>query len=111
MLVVSQRFAVWRLTLLAEVATAGFTPFERIEGEQLRELQIVGDPSGVLQTLIQIVGRTGYGYRMPELVAQLRNRRQRAIEALFRARHAHVVPHDAAELAVNFADAAAAFHG
>ena len=45
--VVAQRLAVGRLTLFAEMPAARFAPIERIQGEQLRELEVVGDAAGV----------------------------------------------------------------
>src|SRR5207244_2966630 len=50
-LVVAQRFAVGRLALLAEVAAARFAAVQRVEGEQLGELEVVADAAGVLEAL------------------------------------------------------------
>src|SRR5262245_23439726 len=93
--VVAQRFAVGRLALLAEVAAARLAAVQGIEREQFRELEVVGDAAGVFEALVQVVVRARYGYVVPELVAQLRNRLERATQARIRTRHADVVPHDA----------------
>ena len=53
--VVAQSLVVRRLALFAEVATARLAPVKGVEGEQLRELQIIGDASGVLEALVQVV--------------------------------------------------------
>src|SRR5262245_24477946 len=54
-LVVALRFAIGRLALLAEVAAARLGAVERVEREQLAELEVVGDPPGVLEALVRVV--------------------------------------------------------
>src|SRR5438477_4022884 len=107
--VVAQRLAVRGLALLSEVAAARFAALQRVEREQLRELEIVADAAGVFEALVQIIRRARHRHVLPELLAQLRNRLERAPQALLVPRHPDVVPHDAPELAVNLADAAAPF--
>src|SRR5262249_16380390 len=51
-LVVAQRLAVGCLALFAEVPAARFAAVQRVEGEQLGELEIVGDAAGVLEALV-----------------------------------------------------------
>jgi hypothetical protein len=82
---------------------------ERVVGEQLRELEVVGNASRVFEALIEVVARPGHRHVVPEFVAQLRDLTERVSQARFRARHADVVPHDSPELAMNLADAAGAF--
>src|SRR5262245_61149197 len=89
---------------------AGLAALQRVEREEFGEFEVVGHASGVLEALIQVVGGPRHRDGMPELVAQLRNRRQRPFEALLGARHPDVVPHDAPELAMDFADAAMALY-
>ena len=98
------------MAFFAEVSAARFTAFERIQREQFGELQVIGDAAGVFEALVQIVRRAGHRDVVPELVAQLRDFRQRPTKALFGPRHANVVPHDAPELAVDLANASRAFH-
>ena len=54
-LVVAERLALRRLALLAEVTTARFPAFERVEREEFGELEVVGDAAGVLEALIEVV--------------------------------------------------------
>src|SRR5262249_48874370 len=51
--VVALRLAVGVLILLAEVSAARLVPRQRVETQQLGELQKVGDPAGLLQRLVQ----------------------------------------------------------
>ncbi len=101
-LVVALRFVVGRLVLLAEVAAARLLARQGIEREQFRELEVVGHAAGVLEILVRVVRVARHRHVVPELFANLRNLRERALQAPGRTRHAHVVPHHATELAVQF---------
>ena len=94
MLVVSLRLAVGRLALLAEVPAARLGPVQRVDGEQFREFQVVGDASGVLEVLVQRAVRSRHRDVVPELVAQLRDARERFPQARLVPRHPDVVPED-----------------
>ena len=54
-LVVALGLALGRLVLLAEVAAAGFATLERVEREQLGELEEVRHPARVLERLVEVV--------------------------------------------------------
>src|SRR5436309_1377329 len=103
--VVPQRFALRRLALLTKMTAARLAAVKRVEREQFRELEIVGHPTRVLEALIQIVGRPGHRDGVPELVAQLRYFSEGGSETRLGSRHADVVPQDAPEFAMDFADA------
>ena len=55
---------------------------------------------GVLQLLVELLAHAGHLEIAPELLADLRDDLEGLGEALLAARHADVVPHDLAELAV-----------
>ncbi len=107
-LVVAQRLVVGRLALLAEVAAARLAAFERVERQQLGELEVVGHAAGVLEALVEVVLRAGHRDVVPELLAQLRNLLERVLQPRLVARHPDVVPQDGAERAVNRVDRLAA---
>src|SRR5215831_12280424 len=109
--VVAQRFAVGRLAFLAEVSATRFPPVQGVERQQLGELEIVSYAAGIFETLVEVVAGTGHRDVVPELLAEAGNSGQRVLKAGFGPRHPNVVPHDAAELAVDLADAAAALYG
>src|SRR4051812_15263514 len=75
--VVAHRLAVGRLALFAEVAAARLAAVQGVECQQLRELEVVGDPAGVLEALVQIVGRAGHPGGVPKLSSPLWKYRQR----------------------------------
>src|SRR6516164_9543706 len=60
MLVVPLGLAVRELVLLAEMAAARFIAFERVQAQQLRELEEIGDAPGSLQRLVQFRPGTGH---------------------------------------------------
>ena len=56
-LVVAQRLALVGLVLGAEVAAAALPPFEGVAAHQHAELEEVVDPAGLLERLVDAVGR------------------------------------------------------
>ena len=94
-----------RLVLDAEVAAAGLVALEGVEAHELAELEEVGHAAGVLERLVELLrrrrGRVTFfqnSSRRPGIFAE------RLLEALLVARHAAVLPHDLAELAVEGVD-------
>ena len=83
---------------------------ERIERQQLREFQVVRHAAGVLETLIEVVRRAGHRHVVPEVVAQLRNARQRPLQPGLVPRHPDVVPQNRPELAMDRTNGFRAFH-
>ena len=51
--VVAQRLAVLGLVLDAEVAAAALLAVQRVEAQQLAELEEVGDAAGLLERLVE----------------------------------------------------------
>ena len=49
---------------------------ERVEREQFGELEVVGHAAGVLEALVEVVRRARHRHVLPELLAQLRDRRR-----------------------------------
>src|SRR3954462_13645714 len=104
MLVIPERLAVFSLVLLSEVAAAGFFPMKCIPAHQLAELQKIGHPAGFLEGLIQLGIAAGNIDVAPVLGANLRDPLQRVLESGRIPRHATVVPHQLAQLAVEGVD-------
>ena len=73
---------------------------QRIDAHQLRELQEIGDASGALQLLIELLAGARHEQIVPELLAQRRNEMQRRAQPLGAPRHAAVLPNDLPELAM-----------
>ena len=99
-LVVAPRLALGRLVLLAEVPAARLLAVERVAAHQLAELEEVGDASGLLEGLVEVVGAARDPEVLPEALPDLGDRRERPLETRPVARHAALVPHHAAELDV-----------
>src|SRR5215471_10269278 len=104
--VVAQRFAVGRLAFLAEVSAARFLSVQGVERQQLGELEVVGHAAGIFETLVEVVAGAWHRDVVPELLTEPGNFSERVLKGSFGPRHPNVVPHDAAELAVDLADAA-----
>ena len=98
--VVAQRLAIPRLVLDAEVRPARLLTMQRIDAHQLRELQEIGDASGALQLLIELLARARHEQILPELLAQRRNELQCRAQPLGAARQAAVLPNDLPKLAM-----------
>ncbi len=69
-LVIAQRFALFGLVLLAEVATAGLLAFEGVPTHEFGELEVVGDPSRLFEFLVEIGPVSGNLDVVPELCPQ-----------------------------------------
>src|SRR2546430_13564647 len=102
--VVASGLALRGLAFDAEVAAAGLTPVERIEAHQLRELEEVRDAAGLLERLVQLLTGPEHAHVPVELLAQLRDLRERPPETGVGPGHAAVVPHEPAELPVEGVD-------
>src|SRR4029079_12676894 len=92
---------------LAKMSAARLLWVERVEREQLAELQEVGDPAGVLERLVQLLARPEHANALPELLAQRPDLADRLAKALGVARHPDLVPHHVAERAMEAVDRAA----
>jgi hypothetical protein len=79
---------------------------QRVLGEELGELEEVGDAAGVLERGIELVAVAGDAQVLPELGAQAANLLDRRLQARGAARHAALVPHQGSELAVDAVGAA-----
>src|SRR5436309_2534537 len=79
--VVADRLAVVGLVLLAQMAAARLVALQRVAAHQLGELEEVGDPSGVLERLVDPVGAVDYPQVVPELLADPGNLVQGELEA------------------------------
>ena len=69
------------LVLDAEVAAAALLADERVLAHQLAELEEVGDAAGLLERLVERVALAEDGDVAPELLAQLRDLRERVARA------------------------------
>src|SRR6185437_4548444 len=74
---------------------------ESVANHQLTELEEVRNPPGLLQRLIQFRVGPGNVDILPELFAQLRDELQCLAQSRVVARHATIIPHDVAQLAMN----------
>src|SRR6516164_734646 len=81
-IIVAKCLAVGGLALFAEMPPAGFAPVQRIKRQELGKLEVVGDPAGVFEALIEVVVAAGHRDVVPELLAELWNRVERAQKAL-----------------------------
>ena len=98
-LVVAQSLAVGGLALFPEMPSTRFGAMQGVERQHLGKLEIIGHPAGVLEVLVQVVGRARYRDVLPELVAQLGNPLERAPESGVVAGHARLVTQKRAEIA------------
>src|SRR6476659_477336 len=92
LVVVTQRLAVLGLGLGAEVAAAGLAAVQRVDAHQLSELEEVGDAAGLLEALVERVGRAEHLDVAPELVTQATDEVDGLAEAFLGPLHAAVLP-------------------
>src|SRR3954453_15919529 len=104
LVVVTQRLAVLGLGLGAEGTTAGLAAVPRVDAHELTEREEVGDAPGLLEALVERVGRAEHLDVAPELVAQATDEVDGLTEAFLGPLHAAVLPHDVAELLVEGVD-------
>ncbi len=83
---------------------AAFLARERVAAHQFTEFQEVGHAAGLLEGLVDRVGRTGHANIGPELFPQGRNELQRLRQSFTGPRHTAELPHDLAESLVKMAD-------
>src|SRR3989442_7832854 len=103
--VVTLRLTLGRLELLPEVAAARFLAMQRVVAHQLGELEEVRDAARVLECLVEILARAADVGVAPELLAQRADPVPCLLQPRRGARHAALVPHYAAQLAVEGVDA------
>ncbi len=84
---------------------------ERVEAHQLGELQVVDDPVGLLQGLVELLAGAGDPDPAPELLADPGDAGQGLAQPLLGAGHAAVLPHEFAEFAVEGVGGAVAVDG
>ena len=82
---------------------------QRVEAQQLAELEEVRDAAGLLQRLIQLLAVAGDVHVLPELLAQRRDRARARVADSSRCAPCRSCPTSAAELAVEMIDRAPAF--
>src|SRR5204862_6647459 len=97
-----------RLVRLAEVAPARLAPLEGVEADELAQLQEVGHAARLLQGLVQLLVLARDLRLAPEPLPQRGDLLERGLQARFVARHAAVLPHDPAQLAMERVHAALA---
>ena len=73
---------------------------QRVDRQQLRKFQVVGDTTGVLEVLVERAVWPGDRDVVPELFPKLRDAGQRLPQARLIPRHPDVVPEHGAEFAV-----------
>src|SRR5438128_2467064 len=99
-LIVALGLALRRLVLLAEMAAARLLAVQGVVAHQLGELEKVRHPTSVLERLVQLFAPSAHVDVFPELVAQPVDPPDRLLEPCSGPRHPALVPHHAAELAV-----------
>src|SRR5438552_3678529 len=102
--IVAPGLALRGLALDTEVAAARFRSVERVQTRQLREREEVRDAAGLLERLVQLLTGPEHAHVPVELLAQLRDLRERPPETRVGPGHAAVVPHESAELPVEGVD-------
>src|SRR5574344_129240 len=107
-LVIALRFAFGSLAFLTEMTAAGFFAVERVRREELRKFEEVRDAAGSDEALVEGVFGAEHVRIFPEPCTEFRNELERLFEARLVAAHAHVLPHDVAEFAVDFRNGAVA---
>jgi hypothetical protein len=91
---------ILRLTLLAEVAAARLPAMQRVDADQLGQLQEVGHASRLFQRLIHGVAPIHDHHVSPKLLPKLRDTLQRLAQAGFVPGHAAMVPHEEAQFSM-----------
>ena len=100
MLIVAQGLAVFRLEFLPEMAATRFFPVQRVEADELSQLQEVCDPARLLQRLVQLGIAPRHVDVPPELRPELRDQAESFLESRGVPGHTAIIPHDLAQLAV-----------
>src|SRR5574337_275500 len=100
--VVTDRFAVGRMVLGPEMRSAGFVPLESVTREQFREFQKIGNLAGAFEFLVQTRSGAPYEEVLPELSPYLGDLSERFLQARLASGHACIVPHQPAQLPVEF---------
>src|SRR6516225_6825235 len=85
--VVAPRLAVFGLELLAEVASARLAALERVEADQLPELEEVRDAARVLERLVELVPVAGHVEVLPEFLAPRAFLRPASLRAMPQSSH------------------------
>src|SRR5262249_29577016 len=96
-LVVAERFAIWRLMFLAEMRAGRFVALEGVNAHQLCKFEKIGDASGAFQRLVVIFFAAGDAHVVPELLPQFGDFSERFPQSLFAPRHSAFVPEKKAE--------------
>src|SRR5437762_1795376 len=110
-LIVALGLALRRLVLLAEMAAARLLAVQGVVAHQLGELEKVRHPTSVLERLVQLFALSAHVDVFPELVAQRVDPPDRLLKPCSVPRHPALVPHHAAELAMEGIDRLAAARG
>src|ERR1700749_2313085 len=92
--VVSERFAIGCLMLLAEMCAGRFVALQRVNAHQLGEFEEIRDAPGALPGLVLIFFISGNAHIVPEFVAQFRDFPERFSQSLFVTRHSAFVPEE-----------------
>src|SRR5437763_16704739 len=92
LVVIPQRLSFGSLVLLPEMAAARLVALQCVEAHQFSEFQEVGDASGILESLIQLLAAAKHSDILPELFAQRWNTLQRLLQSSVGARHATFIP-------------------
>src|SRR5690606_4750517 len=109
--VVAQSLAVLGLRLGAEVTATRLATVEGVDAHEFTELDEVSHAAGLLQALVEGVGRAEDLQVAPELLLQLLDETDGLLEPLRVAVHAAVLPHDPTELLVEGVGRAGAADG
>ncbi len=82
-----------------------------VQAHQLGEFEVVDDPVGLLQRLVELLAGARHLDAPPELLPQPRDQFERLAQARVRTGHAAELPHDLAEFAVEGVGGAVTVHG
>src|SRR5262245_40573887 len=77
--VVAPSLSIFRLVLYPEVPAARLLAVQRIRAHHLGELQKIGNPASLLESLVQFLSAAGHTHVLPELATQRRNGLQRGL--------------------------------
>src|SRR5690606_9733350 len=103
--------AVLGLRLGAEVTATRLATVEGVDAHEFTELDEVGHAAGLLEALVEGVGRAEDLQVAPELLLQVLDETNGLLEPLRVAIHAAVLPHDPTKLLVEGVDRAGAADG
>src|SRR5436190_8468437 len=96
------------LKLHPKMPATRFVALQCVETKQLAEFEKVSDATRSLEVLVQVRRFARDLHVFPELFPQFWNELQSFFEALLRARHAALVPHDFTKFAMETRDGAVA---